>query len=368
LSSTPRVLALSSAFPSHVFTQETLAAYACERILGAGWPTEDERAAHAAQITRLFAASGVERRASIVDLPEYYAQTHGTGDRMALYAEAARTLGGAALGQALDQLPGGTAREQISDLVVVSCTGYAAPGLDVLLSRDLGLPPDANRLMIGHMGCFGALAGLRACRAAVRADPGARAALLCVELTTLHFAPTLAPEVLTSFALFGDAAAALVLGSGDEAEDDGDAGGPQLVDTYSAAELAAAEQMTWTITDQGFVMGLSPRVPVVLRRTVPGAVERLLAPHGLRARDIAHWIVHPGGPSILEAVQRGLELSAEQTALSWEVLRDHGNCSSPTVLVILERLLRSGRAQPGEWGVMMAFGPGLTLETSLWRF
>ncbi|HKS69358.1 MAG TPA: type III polyketide synthase, partial [Ktedonobacterales bacterium] len=261
------------------------------------------------------------------------------------------------------------ARERIDDFVVASCTGYTAPGLDVLLSRDLGLPHDARRLVIGHMGCFGALAGLRACLAALRAEPrsGALAALLCVELTTLHFAPTLDPEVLTACALFGDAAAALVLGHPDaEAQDD--TAGPQLIDTYCAADFAAAEQMTWTITDQGFVMGLSPRVPVVLRRAAPGVIERLLAPHGLRTRDIAHWIVHPGGPSILEAVQRGLGLSAEQTALAWDVLRDHGNCSSATVLLILERLLRSGRTQPGEWGVMMAFGPGLTLETCLWRF
>ena len=369
VSNAPRVLALASAFPPHDFTQETLSAYACELILGSEWHADIERAARGEQIARLFAVSRVARRASVVDLPAYYAQPHGTGERMTLYAEAARDLGRAALEPALDQLGDDTARERIGDFVVASCTGYTAPGLDVLLSRDLGLPHDARRLVIGHMGCFGALAGLRACLAALRAEPrpGALAALLCVELTTLHFAPTLDPEVLTACALFGDAASAIVLGASD-AGANGDTAGPQLVDTYCAADFAAAEQMTWTITDQGFVMGLSPRVPVALRRAAPGVVERLLAPHGLRTRDIAHWIVHPGGPSILEAVQRGLGLSAEQTALSWDVLRDHGNCSSATVLLILERLLRSGRTRPGEWGVMMAFGPGLTLETCLWRF
>lgn len=371
MSNVPRVLALASAFPPHVFAQEALAGHACELILGPGWRADAERTAHGEQILRLFAASHVERRASVVDLPAFYAEPHGTGERMTLYAEGARSLGGEALARALDQLAGDTPHARIRDFVVASCTGYAAPGLDVLLSRDLGLPADARRLVIGHMGCFGALAGLRACLAALRAEPrpGALAALLCVELTTLHFAPTLDPEVLTACALFGDAAAALVLGSGTEDDEaHGDAGGPALVDTYAAADFAAADQMTWTITDQGFVMGLSPRVPVVLRRTVPGVVERLLEPHGLRTRDIAHWMVHPGGPSILEAVQRGLGLSAEQTALSWDVLREHGNCSSVAVLLILERLLRSGQARPGEWGVMMAFGPGLTLETCLWRF
>jgi predicted naringenin-chalcone synthase len=186
--------------------------------------------------------------------------------------------------------------------------------------------------------------------------------VLSVELCTLHFAPTLDPEVLTSFALFGDAAAALLL-TCDETSP-----GPALVDTYTLADYATAGQMSWTIGDAGFVMTLSPRVPVSLRRTVRGAVERLLAPHGLRAGDVRHWLVHPGGPSILEAVQRPLELSDEQTAPSWRVLRDHGNCSSTTVLLILDDLLRSGVTAPGDWGVMLAFGPGLTIETALLRF
>jgi predicted naringenin-chalcone synthase len=126
--------------------------------------------------------------------------------------------------------------------------------------------------------------------------------------------------------------------------------------------------MSWTITDQGFLMGLSPRVPVTLRRQVGPAVRDLLAPHGLTTRDVAHWLIHPGGPSVLEAIQGRLELSEEQMEPSWSVLRDHGNCSSATVLLILDDLVRSGRTRPGEWGVMMAFGPGLTLETCLLRF
>ncbi len=115
-------------------------------------------------------------------------------------------------------------------------------------------------------------------------------------------------------------------------------------------------------------MGLSPRVPVTLRRNISGALEELLAPHDLRPSDITHWMVHPGGPSILEVIQRQVELSDEQMALSWQILREHGNCSSATVLLILDALIRSGKPRRGEWGVMMAFGPGLTLELCLLRF
>jgi predicted naringenin-chalcone synthase len=101
---------------------------------------------------------------------------------------------------------------------------------------------------------------------------------------------------------------------------------------------------------------------------VGSALERLLRPHGLDVSDIDHWLIHPGGPSILQAVQRRLGLREDAVALSWQVLRENGNCSSPTVLMILDRLLRSDRAQPGDWGVMLAFGPGLTIETCLLRF
>jgi predicted naringenin-chalcone synthase len=127
-------------------------------------------------------------------------------------------------------------------------------------------------------------------------------------------------------------------------------------------------QMSWTIGDDGFAMTLSPRVPVSLRRIVRDVVDHLLRPHGLAVEDVQHWIVHPGGPSILEVVQARLGLSDEQMDPSWTVLREHGNCSSATVLLILDCMMRSERARPGEWGVMLAFGPGLTVETALLRF
>jgi predicted naringenin-chalcone synthase len=281
---------------------------------------------------------------------------------MATYREVAHALGSEALQTALACERSPRAARDITDLFVISCTGYAAPGVDVSLARELGMSRSVRRVSIGHMGCFGALVGLRQSLATARAYPDATTAMLSVELCSLHLRPSDDPETLTSFALFGDAAAALVIGQDETAT------GPELVDTFCAADFASAAQMSWTITDEGFVMGLSPRVPVTLRRNIVGAVEGLLAPHGLRPSDIAHWIVHPGGPSILTVIQRQLELSDEQMTLSWQTLRDHGNCSSATVLLILEALLRSDKPRRGEWGVMMAFGPGLTLETCLLRF
>jgi predicted naringenin-chalcone synthase len=212
------------------------------------------------------------------------------------------------------------------------------------------------------MGCAGGIVALRDALATLRGRKHSLVALLSVELSSLHGQKTLDLGVLTAFALFGDAAAAVLLSS------DPASRGPEVVDTYCASDFGAMDQMSWTIGDEGFVMGLSIRVPVTLRRNIGPAVERLLAPHGLTAADVTHWLVHPGGPSILDAIRHSLALSKEQMALSWEILHDHGNCSSTTVLLMLDRLLRSGRTRRGEWGVMMAFGPGLTLETCLLRF
>jgi alkylresorcinol/alkylpyrone synthase len=358
----PRILSVASALPPYHYSQETVLRYGLEHILGADWRTCKDKRGDADLITRLFTAAGVEERQSAVDLPTYYAEMPTTGARMETYQVAAYQLGRQALETAVGQAEGRRTYADISDLVVVSCTGYSAPGLDIQLARDLGMRRDVRRLIIGHMGCFGALVGLRQCLAATHAHPGATAAMLSVELSSLHFRPSLDPELLTTFALFGDAAAVAVLG-----QDDGDTG-PELVDMYCAADFSASSQMSWTISDQGFVMTLSPRVPITLRRNILGVVDHLLSANDLGLGDVQHWIIHPGGPSILDAIQSQLDLTDEQMACSRQILRDHGNCSSTTVLLILEKLLRSGHTMPGDFGVMMAFGPGLTLETALLRF
>ena len=358
----PRILAIASAHPPLRYRQDEALAITQNYLLGPEWQRQPELAARARSLAQTFAAAQIAERQCAIDLASFYQRRRSTGERMAVYREAAYTLGAEALSAALGSEDAPRTARDISDLFVISCTGYVAPGLDILLARDLGMPSAVRRVGIGHMGCYGALVGLRQSLAATRADPTATAAMLCVELCSLHLTISEDPEALTSFALFGDAAAALVIGY------DAAASGPEIVDTACATDFASVGQMAWTITDEGFVMGLSPRVPVTLRRNIGGAVERLLAPHGLRPSDITHWMAHPGGPSILTAIQRGLELSDEQMAPSWQTLRDHGNCSSATTPLILEALLRSGQPQRGEWGVMMAFGPGLTLETCLLRF
>jgi alkylresorcinol/alkylpyrone synthase len=340
---TARVQALGTAMPDYVFKQTE----AVEDLFARqpGWdPAWAE----------VFANAGVERRASVVDL-RYLAQPGTTAERMRIFAPAARRLGAEAARRALERAGPGAAAE-VGDLLAVSCTGYSGPGLDIHLAVDLELGQRVQRLAIGHMGCYAALPALRAAAALATAS-GRRALVTCVELCTLHVQPLRTREDAVYLALFGDGAAAALVGP------DGD--GPTVVDAATVTVPRSEERMGWQILDHGFQMWLSPRVPALVEREVGRLVEDLLQPHGLVAGDVAHWAVHPGGPEIVDRVQRRLGLADAQTARSREVLADGGNRSSATVLFILEQLLDSGEVEPGQWIVALAFGTGLTLEALL---
>ena len=358
----PRIEQLTVAHPEFLFPQKALLHEAQNRLLGADWQSRTDLRGQAERIQRLFDAAAVEQRQSVVDLPRFYKRTPTTAERMRIYEDESAKLALAAAEPCYRLTFSGGGKGPITDLLVVSCTGYSAPGVDVQLARGLELDSGVRRTVIGHMGCYGAIVGLRQAALSAVTRPGHISLLVSVELCSLHFTPTTDLESLTTFALFGDAAAAVTI------QDDPGARGPAIVDCRSFADFSAAEQMSWRIGDEGFVMGLSPRVPVTLRRQVRQAVETLLSPHGLSVGDVRHWIVHPGGPSILQAVQDKLELSDEQMARSRQVLREHGNCSSATVLIILSQMMGAPDIEAGDWCVMMAFGPGLTIEMCLLRF
>jgi alkylresorcinol/alkylpyrone synthase len=245
---------------------------------------------------------------------------------------------------------------------VVSCTGYATPGVDQLVAAKLGFAPSLQRLVIGHMGCYGAVPGLGAVADFVtaRRQP---AVLACVELPSLHVQPpTSDMEQVVAHALFSDAASAVVM----EPAARGQAGGLALVDVAACTVADAASLMTWSVTDHGFRMTLDRHVPDVLAAHVGPAVDDLLARNRLGRGDVAAWAVHPGGPRILDVVADRLGLADDDLAASRRVLAEHGNCSSATLLLVLAELRR--RALPSRAPVVaMAFGPGLTLYACLLR-
>jgi predicted naringenin-chalcone synthase len=240
--------------------------------------------------------------------------------------------------------------------VVCSCTGYSTPGLDLRLASSLGMAPDVQRLFVGHMGCYAAIPGLGAVGDYVIAR-GRPAVLLCLELTSLHLQPpTTEHQQFVVHALFSDAAAAVVLLPGGP--------GLELVDVAAVTDHATADHMTWDVTDLGFRMTLSPRVPDVLAAHVGPLVSGLLSRNGVTIDSVGAWAVHPGGPRILEVVTEQLALPVSAMDTSRAVLADHGNCSSATVLLTLAALPPVTR---GEHVVALAFGPGLTLYAALLR-
>jgi predicted naringenin-chalcone synthase len=309
---------------------------------------------------RIFRSAGVRRRyAAVNPLIEDVSQW-STGDRMRRYGAEAPPLGKEAVGAALADA--GLDPDELGLLAVVSCTGYATPGLDIRVAAGLGMAPDVQRLTVGHMGCYAAIPGLGAVADFVTARRRPAVAL-CLELTSLHLQPPTDDRgQVVAHALFGDAAAAVALVPGPPR-----GGGLEVVDVAALTEPATADHMTWDVTDLGFRMGLSPEVPGVLARHVRDMVGGLLARHGLTTADVDGWAVHPGGPRILDTVAERLELPDGALDASYAVLAAHGNCSSATVILVLDALRAAGKPRPGRPAVVMAFGPGLTLYAALLR-
>ncbi|HZE41188.1 MAG TPA: 3-oxoacyl-[acyl-carrier-protein] synthase III C-terminal domain-containing protein [Stackebrandtia sp.] len=302
---------------------------------------------------KIFLNAGVDTRHGVIDpLTEDISQWT-TAQRMARYETESVPLGERALRDALRDANVDAA--ELGLLTTVSCTGYVTPGLDITLAARLGAAADMRRVVVGHMGCYAAIPALSTVADYVR-QSGRPAALLCVELTSLHLQPApLNTEQTVAHALFSDAAAAVVLVPGGE--------GLEVVDIASRTDTAHSAAMTWRVTDQGFRMGLSSRVPLVLARHLPDTVTTLLRRHDATIDDIDAWAIHPGGRRILDVAADVLRLDETRLRESREVLRQHGNCSSATVLMILNRLRRT---RPAE-AVACAFGPGLTLYAALLR-
>ena len=275
---------------------------------------------------------------------------------------AAEQLGAQALGRALELA--GVAPSQIRALLFMSITGIASPSIDAKLINRMGLSPHVRRMPIFGLGCVGGAAGIARAADYVKAYPNQIAALVSVETCSL----TLQREDLTvanliSSGLFGDGAAAVLL-AGSESP----LPGPEIVATRSTFYPGTEDVMGWDISEKGFRIVLSPRVPDVIRENLGRDVDALLAEWNLSRRDIGAWIMHTGGPKILEATQEALGIGSEQLAASWDCLRRVGNLSSASVLVVLEEFMNNRRPAPGTWSVLGAMGPGFCSELVLLRW
>jgi alpha-pyrone synthase len=314
---------------------------------------------------RMASRSGIEHRYSIftpdptahsfwVNAHEFFRRGcfPDTSRRMEVFERFAPLLAK----RAIDRLALSDAeREAIRHVLVTTCTGLYAPGLDFDIVDHLGLDPSVERTMIGFMGCYAAINGLKAARHIVRSEPGAKVLMINLELCTLHLQETHDLEQVLSFLVFADGGAASLI----SAEPEGFA-----LDSFRAVMIPdTRELITWKIRGLGFDMLLSGQVPGAISKGLECGSSAVLG--DARAEEIALWGVHPGGRSVLDAVERGLGLGPDALAASREVLECFGNMSSATVMFVLERLLQ--RAKPGERGCAMSFGPGLTAETMLFH-
>lgn len=325
----------------------------------AGLPEKERRV-----FDRMVARAGIDERFSflepevladgtITDTERFYGlgAWPGTGERMSRYARWAPELAINAIG-AIGQA---FVPEAITHVVVASCTGFTAPGLDQQIIAATGIAPSAERTVVGFMGCYAAVNALRTAHHIVRSEPDARVLVVNLELCTLHFQRSGDLEKLLAMLLFGDGASAAVVSA--------EPSGVALKDFRSAAIEGSGEAITWHIRDQGFDMHLDGQVPGLIAAAL--AAERARNDDGglLRGQapsDYALWAVHAGGRTILDAVERAFDLPADALDTSRRVLRTFGNMSSATLMFVLADML--ARGVPGD-GLALAFGPGLAAES-----
>jgi predicted naringenin-chalcone synthase len=320
----------------------------------------------------LYRRSGVKRRHSVLlesslgplmERQSFYPPARDDTDRgpatamrMLRYESEAPALAGAAACGALGSA--GVRSEDVTHVVTVSCTGFAAPGIDTRVIESLGLPSTTQRTHVGFMGCHGALNGLKVADSLVRAQPEAIVIVCSVELCTLHFSYGWNPEMMVPNALFADGAAAVVGRSAASARSDA-----WRVASFATLLIpGTSDDMSWRIGDHGFQMTLSVRVPDLVQENVGGWLRSWLAENNLELEDVASWAVHPGGPRILSAVEAAAGIGKERTAISRAVLAEYGNMSSATVLFTLDRLRSQNAPRPC---VALALGPGLVAEAVL---
>jgi alpha-pyrone synthase len=316
---------------------------------------DDER--ERALFRRMAERSGIEHRWSVLPAGSggvspveaggfYEGSSPPTSKRMRVYAEEAPKLALDAIARLAEQVP----LDGITHLVVASCTGFTAPGIDQIVATALGLD-DVERTLVGFMGCYAAVSALRVADHIVRADPQARVLVVTVELSSLHLQEEKEVEPLLAMLQFSDGAAAALVTAAPE--------GFAIGGSFAFQLDHSAKLITWTIGDTGFAMHLSGEVPARIGTALHDERARTKMLGSWQVDEVEAWAVHAGGRSILDAVEKGLGLEPDALASSRAVLARFGNMSSSTLMFVLADLLAGADARRG---VALAFGPGLAAE------
>ncbi len=345
-----RIAGAASAFPKQYYSQKFLLEQLQEY-----W---GDRLPNPQVLARLHRNVAVEGRHLALPTEKYY-DIATWGQANDLWIEVAQELGEQALCRALHHA--GLETSDLGALFFASVTGISSPSIDALLVNRMGLPANIRRVPIFGLGCVAGAAGIARAADYVRAYPSQAAALVSVELCSLTIQrDDLSVANLISSGLFADGSAAVIV-TGDEVN----AHGPAILATRSVFYPDTEEMMGWKVTEKGFRITLSPEVPTLIREHLGHDVDAFLADHRYQRGDIGSWVLHTGGPKVLEATAAALDLHNGQLDASWDCLRKVGNLSSASVLVVLEDVMRNRRPKPGTLGVLAAMGPGFCSELVL---
>jgi alkylresorcinol/alkylpyrone synthase len=348
-----RIAGVASAFPEHYYPQQILV-----EALKNDWR---HRLPNPAILDRLDESMKVEGR-FCVETIDFYENLHTWGEANNAWIKHALDLGEKALCRALARA--GIEPEELSAIFVTSVTGIAAPSLDARLVNRMGLSPNIKRIPIFGLGCVAGAAGISRAADYVQGYPNQAAALLSVELCSLTLQrDDLSMAHLISALLFGDGAAATVVVGSKRKSD-----GPEILATKSIFYPNTERVMGWDISEKGFRIVLSPEVPDTVVKHLGSDVDTFLAENDLRRSDIKSWVMHTGGPKVLEATATALNITEKDLAASWDCLRKVGNISSTSVLLVLEDVYMHKRPAPGTLSILAAMGPGFCAELVLLRW
>jgi len=357
------ISSIGTAVPSHRISQSEIGEFMLRHL-----PLSEQEQR---TLRLLYRASGIQYRHSVIG--DFSKQPEGftffppspdlepfpkVSQRMAKYEEEAIKLCEYAVKDCMQ----GRNLSGITHLITVSCTGMYAPGLDIQLVEQLGLNTSTQRTAINFMGCYASFNALKVADQIVKNDSTAKVLVVSVELCSLHVLKKTDEDSLLSNALFGDGAAAVLI--------EGKSTGTQLeiAATYADLALSGKNEMAWHINDFGFEMKLSVEVPEVIQQGIGTLTQRLLAKLDLQLEDVDYFGIHPGGKRILEVIESELHLTKDQNQPAYEVLKNYGNMSSPTVLFVIKYLMDGFEEEDdGKNLLSFAFGPGLTLESMLFK-
>lgn len=356
------ITSIGTATPPYKFQQLVIADF---MVSAMQLKNDDER-----KMRALFRATGIESRYSVLDDYgklmdfEFYPNNQSqesfpsTKRRLDFFRNNALGLSLNAVSSCLEKAKD-LSLDSITHLIVVSCTGMYAPGLDIDLVKSLKLNSNIQRTCINFMGCYASFNAIKLADTFCKAEQNAKVLIVCTELCTLHFQNENTENNMLANALFADGSAALLIQSQPQS-------GLNLVPESFYCDLAyeGEQDMAWSIGDLGFEMQLSSYVPEIIQNGIGKLTSSLLANIEQKLSNISYYAIHPGGKKILEAIEQELGLSREQNHFAYDVLKRFGNMSSPTVLFVLNELLKSLQAgDDGKQILSFAFGPGLTLES-----